>query len=83
MPTPPISRTVTYSVEYERSAAAIEPDARRLDEMIRGAEWALARTEKRGEVVVVLNPGAGGLRLEVRATVTDTGAVVTRIGRAE
>ena len=83
MSVPPIPRTVDYSAEYENCAAAIEPDARRLDEMMRGVEWVLSRTELRGEVAVVLNPGAGGRRLEVRATVANTGALVTWIGPAE
>ena len=78
-----VPRTVTYSKEYEKQAAAIEPDVQRLDAMMRGLEWALARTPLRGPVVAILNPGVGKPRLEVRATIADDGALVTGIGRAE
>lgn len=76
-------RSVTYSREYDEQARVIEPDYRRLDEMVRGAEWALARTELRGSVVVVLNPGGGQEYVELYADVMDNGAVVTGISVAD
>ncbi len=75
----PIPRTVTYSDEYHRQAASIEADYRRLDEMMRGAEWVLARTPLRGAVIVTLNPGGRARHLEVYAEVTDAEAVVNGI----
>ena len=75
----PTPRTVTYSQEYLRHAEAIEADYRRLDEMMRGAEWVLARTPLRGEVIVTLNPGGTARHLDVYAEVTDAEAVVNGI----
>lgn len=82
MSSEPIPRSVTYSAEYAEQAATVEPDVRRLDEMIRGLEWVLARTPLRGSVLVVLDPGRGGPKLEVRATVEAQGALVTGIRKA-
>lgn len=84
MPRPEgVACEVIYSDEYDAQAQAIEPDYARLDEMIRGAEWVIARTSLRGEVTVTLNPGGGMPFLQVSATITDEQATVTGIEIAE
>lgn len=62
---------VVYSTDFDTSAKVIEPDYARLDDMLRGAEWVVARTDLRGLVAMVLNPGGGLPRVLVSAIVTD------------
>lgn len=74
--------TVTYDDSFKKQAAEIEPDYRRLDKIMHGAEWVIARTELRGEVVVILNPGERLERLKVKATIGEEIAIVHGIERA-
>lgn len=74
---------VVYSHDYEAQAKAIEPDYARLDEMMAGAEWVIARSPLRGDVIVILNPGGDLPRLAVSATIGDDQAEVTGIETAE
>lgn len=70
---------VVYSKEFEGNAKSIEPDYKRLDEMLRGAEWVIARTDMRGLIDVVLNPGGGLPRVLVSAIVRDDEAAMVDI----
>ncbi|MBA3688657.1 MAG: hypothetical protein H0W81_07500 [Chloroflexi bacterium] len=70
---------VVYSKEFDANSKAIEPDYKRLDDMMRGAEWVIARTEHRGLVDVILNPGGGLPRILMSAIVRDDEAVVVDI----
>lgn len=71
--------TVTFDRAFDEDVEALRGRYPRIDEMVRGAEWALARTELRGDVEVGLYPGGGGSYLVVEATVTDSLAVAARI----
>jgi len=51
--------------------------------MVSGAEWVIARSSLRGDVVVILNPGGGKPRLAMSATITDENATVTGVEVAE
>lgn len=71
--------TVTYDDGFDAQMAKLAKDYPRIDEMVRGAEWAIARTELRGEIVVGLYAGGGGPYVIVEATVTDELAIATTI----
>jgi len=73
-----IPREVVRSEDFESAAKAIQPDVQRFDEVFRGIEWALARTEHIGDVVLTADLGFGGPFVRVRATI-GTQAVLTSI----
>ena len=68
------SQPVTWSEGFRRDASAIEPDYARLDSMLDGAEWILARTDLRGTVLVALSfRAAVPVVLRFKAKVSDDG----------
>jgi hypothetical protein len=78
-----IPRTVTYDDRFYAQAKKFERDFRRLDEMVIGAEWTLARSPYLGLNRVVLNPGGGMPKLEVWADVGESLVIVTGIDAVE
>jgi len=76
---PGVPCTVARSENFRAQAEAIEPNYARLDEMLSGTEWTVARTDLRGIVEIILNPGGGIPRLAVRAIVLEDEAELTSI----
>lgn len=48
----PHMRTIIESEDYRRLAAEIEPDVRRLDEVMEGVQWVISRDPESATVVV-------------------------------
>ena len=71
--------TVIRSPEFTAQAEAIEPDYERLDAMLFGGEWVIARSPLRGQVDVVLNPGGGLPRVLVTVDISDEEAILREI----
>ncbi len=73
--------TVTFEKGFDAQVDRLRKDFPRIDEMVRGAEWAIARSELRGDIKVGLYAGAGGPYLIVEATVGEEVAIAVKIGR--
>lgn len=61
-------RTVRRTAHFEEKAVDLIPDVKRLDEAIMGVEWAIARIEYIGNVMIETNTEP---RLMIWATVND------------
>lgn len=71
MPDPPIPRDCRYAEEFERKIANIDEWQERREEILRGVEWVLARTEWRGPVIVTVLVSWMGPRIEIYAVVDE------------
>lgn len=72
-------REVVSSPEFQAQARRIESNVRRFDELFRGIEWALARSQREGPVVLTADLGSQGRKVQVTATVEATKVTLTGI----
>lgn len=71
MRAPGVACQVVYSKHFDADLAALDPSVPRREELLRGVEWVLGRTELRGAVRVVAVTGLGRPRLMFTASVED------------
>ena len=67
----PIPRDCRYGAEFESKISALDGVQDRREEMMRGVEWVLARTDLRGRVIVTVLVSWTGPRIEIYADVDD------------